>query len=301
LFEATRRLLAGNADHEIELQGQPVRYLLKRAKRRTIGFMVGPNGLRVSAPRWTGLAEIEVALQVKAGWILAKLADQDQRRERRDASRIDWRTGATLPFLGEPLMLVVHDEAGPGSARPVRSKVWLEPAAADVDVDVDADVDADADPDRHDLRHGRIGLPSTDEDHADASSAGPRLHVRVPPGAAPQAVRDAVLGWLKQQALALFLPRCEHFAERLGVRYAAVRLSSAQTRWGSASSAGVIRLSWRLVHFPMATIDYVVAHELAHLREMNHSPRFWAVVESVVPRYRELRGTLQGDSLPIVD
>ncbi|MDB5820309.1 MAG: metal-dependent hydrolase [Rhizobacter sp.] len=259
LFEATRRLLTGStADHEIRLQGQPVRYVLKRAKRRTIGFMIGPNGLRVSAPRWTGLAEIEVALQVKAGWILAKLADQDQRRERRDASKVDWQTGATLPYLGEPLMLVV--DAPSDAAR--KTRVWLEPGVH----------------------------PGTARLHVVPAAAGDR-----------HAVRDAVVGWLKQRALALFMPRCEHFAERLDVRYAAVRLSSAQTRWGSASSAGVIRLSWRLVHFPTATIDYVVAHELAHLREMNHSPRFWAVVESVVPHYRELRGTLQSDSLPILD
>jgi predicted metal-dependent hydrolase len=66
-------------------------------------------------------------------------------------------------------------------------------------------------------------------------------------------------------------------------------LSSAKTRWGSANAGGAIRLHWRLVQYPLATIDYVVAHELAHLREMNHGPRFWAVVGSVVPDYRAAR------------
>ena len=75
-------------------------------------------------------------------------------------------------------------------------------------------------------------------------------------------------------------------------------LSSAATRWGSASADGSIRLNWRLVHFALPMIDYVVAHELAHLREMNHSPRFWDVVRSVLPDYEAARGTLRDEVLP---
>ena len=78
-------------------------------------------------------------------------------------------------------------------------------------------------------------------------------------------------------------------------------LSSAQTRWGSASADGSLRLNWRLVHFGMATIDYVVAHELAHLRHMDHSPRFWDVVRSVVPEVERARGTLRSAVLPVFD
>ena len=91
------------------------------------------------------------------------------------------------------------------------------------------------------------------------------------------------------------------FTERLGVRYTRLSLSSAQTRWGSASADGSIRLNWRLIHFALHTIDYVVAHELAHLREMNHSPRFWDVVRSVLPDYERARGVLKDDVLPVFD
>jgi predicted metal-dependent hydrolase len=70
-------------------------------------------------------------------------------------------------------------------------------------------------------------------------------------------------------------------------------LSSATTRWGSANANGSVRLHWRLIHHPLATIDYVVAHELAHLREMNHSERFWSVVRSVVPEYEAARRELR--------
>ena len=78
-------------------------------------------------------------------------------------------------------------------------------------------------------------------------------------------------------------------------------LSSAATRWGSCSSDGRIRLNWRLIHFPLSIIDYVVAHELAHLREMNHSPRFWEVVRSVMPDYEQARGTLKDGVVPVFD
>ena len=73
--------------------------------------------------------------------------------------------------------------------------------------------------------------------------------------------------------------------------------SSAATRWGSAKSDGAIRLHWRLIHFRLDVIDYVVVHELSHLRVMDHSPRFWDTVGTVVPNYAELRGELK--ELPI--
>ena len=77
--------------------------------------------------------------------------------------------------------------------------------------------------------------------------------------------------------------------------------AQAQTRWGSASADGTVRLNWRLVHFGLRSIDYVVAHELAHLREMNHSPAFWAVVRSVMPDYEDRRGTLRDGQVPVFD
>ena len=70
-------------------------------------------------------------------------------------------------------------------------------------------------------------------------------------------------------------------------------LSAARTRWGSCSSKTGIRLNWRLLHFSPHVVDYVVAHELAHLREMNHSPRFWAVVAQLCPNFKTTRDELK--------
>jgi predicted metal-dependent hydrolase len=124
------------------------------------------------------------------------------------------------------------------------------------------------------------------------------LHLSLPQKAEPAQIRDAVQAWLMRQAQHLFKARLDHFAPQLGVQWRKLSLSSAGTRWGSARSDGAIRLNWRLIHFKPDVIDYVVAHELSHLRVMDHSPRFWDTVRSVVPDYQNLRGELRDEALP---
>lgn len=94
---------------------------------------------------------------------------------------------------------------------------------------------------------------------------------------------------LHRRALERFSQRLVHHAARFNVGVPPLRLSSARTRWGSCSTKTGIRLNWRLIHFAPHIIDYVIVHELAHLREMNHGARFWAIVESHCPDYRNIR------------
>lgn len=103
----------------------------------------------------------------------------------------------------------------------------------------------------------------------------------------------ALVRALEQRGLDWFRERVGDFCDRLGRPSPPVRLTRARTRWGSCSSRTGIRLHWRLVHLPPELIDYVVAHEVAHLVEMNHSPRFWAVVEGLYPHWREARRELR--------
>jgi predicted metal-dependent hydrolase len=235
-----------------------VGYEFKRAKRRTIGFVVGPDGLVVSAPKWVPLYEVDAAVREKSAWIVRKLQEARERGQRLESARIDWKDGTTLPFLGEPVIVV------------------LDPRHAFDSVGAILNTDADALP----------GVPR----HT--------LHVGLPHSASPDQIRDAVLAWLMRQAKRLFTERLDHFAPLLGVRWRKLALSSAGTRWGSASADGSIRLNWRLIHFKPSVIDYVVAHELSHLRVMDHSPRFWDTVASVVPSYAELRGQLKDEAIP---
>ncbi|MDR3159454.1 MAG: M48 family metallopeptidase [Zoogloeaceae bacterium] len=103
----------------------------------------------------------------------------------------------------------------------------------------------------------------------------------------------AFIRWCKARARPLFLSRLAHYAGRLGVPTPPLILSSAKSRWGSCNAKGEIRLSWRLMQFDPQLIDYVVAHEIAHLREMNHSPRFWAIVAQLYPDWRAARQTIR--------
>ena len=101
-----------------------------------------------------------------------------------------------------------------------------------------------------------------------------------------------------RQGRRLFTQRLDHFAPQLQVQWRKLALSNAATRWGSAHIDGSIRLNWRLLHFKQAVIDYVVVHELSHLRVMDHSPRFWDTVRAVVPDYAELRKQLKDENTP---
>ena len=114
-----------------------------------------------------------------------------------------------------------------------------------------------------------------------------------------QKVRESVEHWMKQKALEFFNDRSAYFSEILKVCPQRIALTSAATRWGSASAQGVIRLHWRLMEMSVTLIDYVVVHELAHLREMNHSQKFWSLVEQVLPDYKDRRHSLKKVLLPI--
>ena len=124
---------------------------------------------------------------------------------------------------------------------------------------------------------------------------GSRLYVRA--GADdPDTLAQQVVAWLRGTAQGWFELRAAHFARVLEVRTPSIRLSNARTRWGTCHPDGRVLLSWRLIQAPPALIDYVVVHELAHLREANHSPRFWHWVARVLPDYKERRQTLRRES-----
>ena len=245
------------AQRLITLGEHQVGYEFRRARRRSIGFVVGLEGLSVSAPRWVALAEVEAALQAKAGWILRKLHEQHERAQRLQAAKVVWQDGTTLPYLGETVTVLL-----------------------------DARINGAQ------LNQGGQALPGVPHW---------TLHVGLPHTATQAQIRDRVQSWLQRQARQVFEQRCAHFAPQLGVRITRLSLSSASTRWGSASASGAVRLNWRLIHFALPVIDYVVTHELAHLREMNHSPAFWEVVRSVLPDYAQSRGALRTEVLPAFD
>jgi len=126
-----------------------------------------------------------------------------------------------------------------------------------------------------------------------------RLLVSAP---SQQRVVKVLIGWLKTQALESLTPRAAHYAAHLDIAPPLVGLSNGRTQWGVCTEDGTIRLCWRLVHLAPALTDYVVAHEVAHLVELNHSKRFWSILAKLYPDWRAARHQLElaGASLPII-
>lgn len=149
-------------------------------------------------------------------------------------------------------------------------------------------------------RHNRWQMSALQQ--ADAAAALNRLWLGLAADAAPALVRQRLRLALQQEARQLFAARLLHHAQIMQLTPPALALSSARTRWGSCSRRSGIRLNWRLMHLPLALIDYVVVHELAHLVEMNHSARFWQVVAGVYPDWQAARLALkqQGQDLPLL-
>lgn len=112
------------------------------------------------------------------------------------------------------------------------------------------------------------------------------LQLAMPNPNEPSAVARKVLQWYKKRALTDFARRLALFSTKLGVPVPTLFLSNARSRWGSCNSKKEVRLNWRLLQAPPHIINYVICHELAHLKEMNHSAKFWAVVTSIYPDYK---------------
>jgi hypothetical protein len=119
-----------------------------------------------------------------------------------------------------------------------------------------------------------------------------RLTLRVPQGEG-KGGRAMAVPWLKARAREELSAAADHWAARMGVRFKSITIRDQKTRWGSCSSRGTLSFNWRLVMAPQAVQAYVVIHELAHLKQPNHSPAFWQVVAQHFPEYKKARAWLR--------
>ena len=217
------------------LGGESLDYaLVRRRGRRGVAFKVNSEGLTVSAPLAMPLSRIEALARDSERWILRKLAEWRTRR----VPPMEWREGAMLPYLGQPLAL---------------------------------------------------RLSAGGRNHVELGDG--ELHARVR-DMEPASIERAVVAWFKRAALAHLVGRTFTLARIAGLTPPRVILSSALARWGSCNTRREVRLAWRLVKARPELIDYVICHELAHLRHMNHSSAFWAEVGRQCPDYVRLRDEL---------
>jgi predicted metal-dependent hydrolase len=144
--------------------------------------------------------------------------------------------------------------------------------------------------------HGRSVTLVVAKGNRAVIEAGLELQVSLPAPHNRGAVRGLLLRWLKARALESLAPRIAHYAARVSLPPPPFALSNARAQWGVCMASGRIRLAWRLVHLDPELADYVVAHEIAHLVELNHSERFWALVEWLYPHWREAKERIERDA-----
>lgn len=226
----------GTIEDVITLAGREVRYSIRRSARaRRMSLRVLPGaGLEVVLPRGFSLREASTLVRRNQGWVLRAL----DRLKLADDARVELANGASLPFVGETLTLLVKNGATRNSTR----------------------------------RQGDLLTVS--------------LTAGTPPAAAVEA-------WYRSQAKRLTGERAAIHAATLGVEFGRIAIKDTRSRWGSCSSKGNLNFSWRLLLAPQAVLDYVVAHEVAHLKEMNHSPAFWAHVATLCPDFNTHRAWLR--------
>lgn len=159
---------------------------------------------------------------------------------------------------------------------------------------------------RHDLRWraGQVvwwrGVPvAVDVSPVDAAHVSVRCGDLVATASLRDDYRPVIEPLMRARAAAELPPRLLAFAARHGLEVARVTVRSQRSRWGSCSRDGNIALNWRLLQMPTAVCDYVLLHELMHLRQPNHSPRFWAEVAAVCPDYAASRAWLRAEGLSL--
>lgn len=108
-----------------------------------------------------------------------------------------------------------------------------------------------------------------------------------------QIVRDALVSWYKKQARLVINKRITIYQDKIGRKPVRVRIKNQKKRWGSCSSKGNLNFNWRLIMGPISVLDYLLAHELAHLVHPNHSKEYWKLIRSIMPEYQESKQWLK--------
>jgi predicted metal-dependent hydrolase len=244
-------------EHRIEVDGRGIEYtVLRMARRRHVHLLVDDDGrVEVRTPWRYPASEVERLVREHAAWV----GEAQERATSRRRARPRLVDGAELPLLDERLGLSVA-----GARR-------LEPSLG-------AHAQSRA-PQPHLVLRTRAGRVWRD---------GARLHV-VPLAAGEVPLRTLLERWYRREAKTWLPTRLAELAAPLGVSPSRIAIRGQRSRWGSCSTRGTISLNWRLMLVPRTLADYVLVHELCHLRHMNHSPRFWEMVASIVPDYGQRR------------
>ena len=328
-------LLHDKATHALELGGLQVAYRVVRVKRKTIAMLVSQEGLEVRAPRWVSIAQIQGALKEREFWILKQVQGMAKKADQAKRAAVQIENGCVSQVLGQGVQWVFSEEDTPlqrGHSTPkektllahqrenakrlrsvhehiqIQQRIhgewrmcsWSEWCAALQKGDAFHVPKEPPDTVQNHEVYFRVVLPMASllkkwmQDVKTGDARAERGELEALQKTIAKTWLDAVLVQLAREILP---QRVIHFERLVGVTHTALTLGHAKQRWGSAGSNGAIRLNWHLVQVPMGLLDYVVAHELCHLKQMNHGPKFWAEMERVMPDYAARRRALKEVSM----
>lgn len=220
----------------ILLDGVQVQYTLQLSKRRSVGFLIGDDGLIIRAPLRISQTVLNDIILGKKQWLLKKLQDRETQQKKWIGLEQLIEDGQPVPLLGSQFEVHYRDRPRKVEINFNEQQIWV-------------------------------------------------------PTGTPKAV-TLVAKQLQLLALAQFQAMATELASTQALGNFTIHLSNAKHRWGSCNSRREIRLNWRLIHYPSHMVQYVIAHELAHLVHMNHSAKFWATVEKILPGYEAAHQTL---------
>lgn len=243
---------------EVWLDGKPVPFeLIRLPRRKNVHVLVDDDGiLSVRAPWRFSVNLARASIAEHGDWVMEKLRSAAESRRKRPALV----SGSELLLLDERLTLSVRLEA----------QLPLIP---------------DTNPSSRQRGQSREALARrSGVVYRDRQRLCVELH-----SLSPGALRELLEAWFRQQAVERLPERLHELARRLSVTPARVQIRGQKGRWGSCSSAGYISLNWRLMLLPLELADYVLVHELCHLKHMDHSRDFWSLVASLIPDHRRKR------------
>ena len=151
-------------------------------------------------------------------------------------------------------------------------------------------------------REYRLEISFTEEEEylkLDCNKLSVFIPINAPENQWSLIVRQAIINWYKDRAKELFKERLDHYCNQLDVEYKSFKIKGLLSRWGSCSAKGNINLNWKAIMAPDDAIDYLIVHELAHLKQMNHSHKFWELIASVMPEYEKAKRWLKDHQIII--
>lgn len=252
---------------KVKLVGVDCPLQLRRSKRAR------RFSLKVSHTERAAILTIPEEFEVEdAGKFLSRHIDWLTKQLDRLPTPIPFENGAVVPLRGQPHVISFM------SAVRYQGVVWVDESDRQIPA---SEWQSDA------IRRGNDTLQING--HSYNTRDLPRICVSGGPQHGPRRLMD----WLRNQAKADLTERTQQHAANLGCRAKRIAVRDQSTRWGSCSTTGTISYSWRLIFAPAEVLDYVAAHEVAHLREMNHGPRFWRLVRETMPDMQRARAWLK--------